>query len=146
MAIATHERTLFSDRTPLDRDLYGIQPLTAQEIRGRDLFVANDCNFCHGGPLLMDHLFHNIGVRPQNDDLGRFNVTGDAADLHKFKVPSLRNVALTAPYLHDGSATTLQEAVQVMARYQMGRELEDREARLIVAFLETLTGESAVRP
>jgi len=75
-------------------------------------------------------------------DLGRFNVTGDAADKHKFKVPSLRNVELTAPYLHDGSAATLEEAVQVMASYQIGQPLKDIEVSRLVAFLLTLTGES----
>ena len=74
-------------------------------------------------------------------DLGLFNVTQREADRHVFKVPSLRNVAMTAPYFHDGSVPTLDEAVRVMARYQLGRSLEDREAAVLVAFLESLNGE-----
>jgi cytochrome c peroxidase len=73
-------------------------------------------------------------------DLGRFNVTAQEYDRHKFKVPSLRNVALTAPYFHDGSADTLEKAVDVMAKYQLGRKIPKKEKRLIVQFLKTLTG------
>ena len=73
-------------------------------------------------------------------DQGRFNVTGDERDRHNFKVPSLRNVAETAPYFHDGSSTTLEEAVQAMARFQLGEELAADEVTKIVAFLRSLTG------
>jgi cytochrome c peroxidase len=72
-------------------------------------------------------------------DLGRENVTGRAADRHHFKVPSLRNVELTAPYFHDGSAKTLADAVRVMGHVQLGRTLDDEEVRLLVAFLASLT-------
>ncbi len=155
-AIATFERSLVTPNSRFDRWLRGeADVLTAEEKDGFQLFVSVGCITCHQGVNVGGNMFQVMGRLgdyfkdhggAEGADLGRFNVTGDAADLHKFKVPSLRNVALTAPYLHDGSAATLQEAVQVMARYQMGRELEDREARRIVAFLETLTGESAVRP
>ena len=74
-------------------------------------------------------------------DLGRFNVTGNEADKHAFKVPSLRLVALTAPYLHDGNAPTLRDAVDKMFRFQLGREAPDNEKDDIVAFLKTLAGE-----
>ena len=74
-------------------------------------------------------------------DLGRFNVTGDEADKYVFKVPSLRNVALTAPYFHDGSAQSLKDAVRVMSVYQLGRPLTPDETDHIVQFLKTLTGE-----
>jgi cytochrome c peroxidase len=74
-------------------------------------------------------------------DWGRFNVTGREADRFFFKVPSLRNVAVTAPYFHDGSAATLEEAVAVMAKYQLGRALPTEDMADIVAFLKTLTGE-----
>jgi cytochrome c peroxidase len=74
-------------------------------------------------------------------DLGRFNVTGKEADRYRFKVPSLRNVALTAPYFHNGSAPTLAVAVNAMARYQLGRQISAAETSRIVQFLETLTGE-----
>lgn len=74
-------------------------------------------------------------------DYGRFNVTGNEADRHVFKVPSLRMAAHTAPYLHDGSAATLREAVDVMFRYQLGREAPDAHKDAIVAFIRTLAGE-----
>ena len=74
-------------------------------------------------------------------DLGRFNVTGQESDRYKFKVPSLRNVARTAPYFHDGSAETLEEAVSAMAKYQLGRELAADDVHRIVQFLRTLDGE-----
>ncbi len=74
-------------------------------------------------------------------DLGRFNVTGAAEDRHVFRVPSLRNVALTAPYLHNGRVKSLEETVQVMALYQLGRPLSIEHTQQIVQFLHTLTGE-----
>ncbi|WP_301277644.1 cytochrome-c peroxidase [Dechloromonas sp.] len=74
-------------------------------------------------------------------DLGRYNVTRRDEDRHVFKVPSLRNVALTAPYFHDASAATLEQAVKVMGRYQLGRELPPQDVEFVVAFLKTLTGE-----
>ena len=73
-------------------------------------------------------------------DNGRFNVTGREADRYKFKVPSLRNVARTAPYFHDGSAADLDDAVRVMLRYQLGRSVEEDQVAKLVAFLESLTG------
>jgi cytochrome c peroxidase len=79
-------------------------------------------------------------------DLGRFNVTGDPQDMYMFKVPSLRNVALTPPYFHDGSAPTLTDAVRMMAKYQLGRRLSDEEVESIVEFLKTLTGELNGKP
>jgi cytochrome c peroxidase len=79
-------------------------------------------------------------------DYGRYNVTGDPQDMYMFKVPSLRNVALTAPYFHDGKAATLQDAVRLMAKYQLGRQLSDEEIDLIVEFLKTLTGELDGKP
>ena len=88
--------------------------------------------------VLGDYFAH----RPQTKaDLGRYNVTGRESDRHVFKVPSLRNVALTAPYFHDGSASTLQQAVTTMGRYQLGRELDDGDVEAITDFLGSLTGE-----
>ena len=79
-------------------------------------------------------------------DLGRYNVTGDEFDRYRFKVPSLRNVAITPPYFHDGSAATLEEAVSTMARFQLARALSTQELQAIVAFLKTLTGEYKGQP
>jgi cytochrome c peroxidase len=116
MAIATHERTLFSDRTPLDRYASAIEPLTAQEDRGREIYVQVNCSFCHGGPLLSDQNFHNVGVRPQVEDLGRAIVTGSVNDRARFKTPSLRNVELRAPYMHNGKFETLEDVVEFYNR------------------------------
>ncbi len=116
MAIATHERTLFSDRAPLDRYASAIEPLTAQEDRGRQIYVTAQCSFCHGGPLLSDQNFHNIGVRPQAEDIGRESVTGSANDRARFKTPTLRNVELRAPYMHNGEFATLEEVVEFYNR------------------------------
>jgi cytochrome c peroxidase len=116
MAIATHERTLFSDRAPLDRYASAIEPLTAQENRGSEIYVTAQCNFCHGGPLLSDQNFHNVGVRPQIEDIGRAIVTGSANDRGRFKTPSLRNVELRAPYMHNGQFATLEDVVEFYNR------------------------------
>ncbi|HEX8737003.1 MAG TPA: cytochrome c peroxidase, partial [Pyrinomonadaceae bacterium] len=116
MAIATHERNLFTDRAPLDRYASGIEPLTAPEDRGREIFVQAQCNFCHGGPLLSNQNFHNIGVRPQIEDIGREAVTGNAGDRARFKTPTLRNVELRAPYMHNGRFATLEDVVEFYNR------------------------------
>ncbi|MEO6696393.1 MAG: cytochrome B6, partial [Gammaproteobacteria bacterium] len=74
-------------------------------------------------------------------DLGRFNITHQEEDRYRFRVASLRNVALTAPYFHDGSAQTLEDAIKVMARYQLGRPIPHQDIEYIIAFMKTLTGE-----
>lgn len=117
MAIATFERTLFTDQTPLDMANAGITPLTAQENRGRNIFNASSCNVCHAGNLLTDQSFRYIGVRPQNDDTGRFQVTGNNNDRGSFRVPSLRNVEKRGSFFHNGQFTTLE---QVVAFYNRG--------------------------
>ncbi|MFM8440321.1 MAG: cytochrome c peroxidase [Acidobacteriota bacterium] len=110
-AIATHERVLFTDRTPLDRYLQGIEQLTAQEDRGRNVFQQLQCNTCHGGALLSNQTFQNIGVVSQTDDPGRYGVTGVQDDRARFRVPSLRNVELRAPYMHTGRFGTLEAVI-----------------------------------
>ena len=116
MAIATHERTLFSDQTPLDRDQANIEPLTQPEASGRDLFIELRCNFCHSGSLLTENGFHNIGVRPVAEDLGRAAITGNANDNAAFRTPGLRNVELHAPYMHNGRFATLEEVIEFYNR------------------------------
>jgi cytochrome c peroxidase len=116
MAIATYERTLFSDRTPLDMANSGIGALTPQEQRGFDLFTGNDCRFCHADERLTDDGFHFIGVRPQSEDPGRFAVTGNNNNRGEFRTPSLRNVELRGPYMHDGRFATLEEVVEFYNR------------------------------
>ncbi|QYO66775.1 cytochrome c peroxidase [Leptolyngbya sp. 7M] len=111
LAIATHERTLFSDRTPFDRWAAQIEPLTPQEESGRQVFINNQCAACHDGALMTDHIFHNIGVRPTADDPGRGAVTQNPEDNGKFRTPILRNVELRGPYMHNGRFATLEDVV-----------------------------------
>ncbi len=151
MAIATYERTLYGDRTPWDLDAAGITALTAQQQRGRNVFNASSCNVCHAGNLFTDNSFRYIGVRPQNDDTGRFQQTGNNADLGAFRVPSLRNVALRGSFFHNGQFTTLN---QVVAFYNRGGDfnapnkpnnlirplgLNAGQQADLVAFLQALT-------
>jgi cytochrome c peroxidase len=149
-AIATYESILVTP-SRFDRYLRGeTDALTAREREGAGLFAQFGCVMCHQGVNVGGQIFQRMGVyrdyfadrgEVTEADLGRFNVTRQPVDRHVFKVPSLRNAALTAPYFHDGSATTLEEAVRTMARYQLDRTLRDDEVALLVAFLGTLTGE-----
>ncbi|MBL8182924.1 MAG: hypothetical protein JNL64_15100, partial [Blastocatellia bacterium] len=113
MAIATHERSIFSDRTPLDRAIQQISPLTASELAGLEVFNEMSCNVCHAGPIMTDNNFHNIGVRPQTDDIGREAVTNNPDDRGRFKTPGLRNIALRGPYFHNGRAGSLEAVIEL---------------------------------
>jgi len=115
-AIASYERTLGPTQTPFDAQNGGAQVMTQLELQGRQVFQGNGCNACHSGALLSDSSFRYIGLRPQNDDLGRFNVTNNAADRGRFRVPSLRNVEFSAPYMHTGQFNTLEEVVEFYNR------------------------------
>ncbi len=116
MAIATYERVLFSDRSPFDLLAGGSNTLTQQEQRGRQVFNGSNCNACHGGPRQTNDLFLYIGVRPQADDLGRFTVTGQNQNRGSMRVPSLRNVELRAPYMHNGRFATLEAVIAFYSR------------------------------
>jgi cytochrome c peroxidase len=125
-AIATYERTLVPNETPFDSFAAGNEDaLTQQERNGMDL-VGRNCANCHSGSDFSDHRFHNTGVRPINEDLGRFAVTGNAADRGRFKTSSLRNSALRAPYFHNGGATTLADVVNF---YNRGGDFHTNQAR-----------------
>jgi cytochrome c peroxidase len=149
-ALATFQRSLTTPDAPFDRHLRGERDaITPDEERGYQLFKEFGCVACHQGVNVGGNLFQRFGifhdpfaqspVRPA--DLGRFTITGEADDRFVFRVPSLRNVALTAPYFHDGRAETLEQAIEEMARSQLGRVLTGREIELIAGFLHTLTGE-----
>ena len=151
-AIAEFERSLTTPNSPFDRYLKGdYSALTADEIKGWHLFRDLGCISCHQGVGIGNNMYANLGVmgdyfadrgRPiVNSDLGRFNVTGRDKDRHVFKVPGLRNVALTAPYFHDGSIDSLDEVVNTMARYQLGIKLNQQQRDYLVAFLKSLTGQ-----
>jgi cytochrome c peroxidase len=150
-AIVTYEQSLYTPNSRFDRFLRGDkQILTPAEYTGYQLFQAYGCISCHQGVNVGGNMFQRFGVLGDyfadrgnitSEDLGRFNVTQDPADRFVFRVPSLRNVALTAPYFHDGTAKTLPEAIAVMAKYQLGRSLSQNQIDLIAQFLSTLTGE-----
>lgn len=157
-AIASFERTLITPNSPFDKFKRGKKTaLTAQQVRGMKLVEEVGCTSCHTGPNFNGEGFKmgegNYQLFPQipgskydrqyklTDDLGRFNVTKVADDKHKWRVPTWRNVALTAPYFHNGEVKTLDEAVRVMAKTQLDADLKDEQVADIVAFLGALTGE-----
>jgi cytochrome c peroxidase len=153
-AIATFERSLLTPRSRFDRYLQGEhEALTRRELEGYELFKSYGCVSCHQGINIGGNMFQRFGVfeaipssRLPVTDLGRFLVTRVERDRHVFRVPSLRNVAVTAPYFHDGRAPTLETAVETMARAQLGRTLTARDVSRIVDFLGTLTGEYKGQP
>jgi len=116
MAIATHERMLFSDQTPLDRWSAQLENLTSQEEQGRQLFISQQCTFCHGGALLSNASYQNVGVRPTTDDPGRGALTGVQADIGRFKTPPLRNLELKKNYFHTGRFETVEDVVEFYNR------------------------------
>jgi cytochrome c peroxidase len=145
-AIAAFEDTLVTPNARFDKWLRGdATAITAHERAGYELFRSSGCMMCHNGPAAGGRSFRKMGVvEPYSTDNpaeGRFAVTGRDADRFNFKVPTLRNVELTYPYFHDGAAPTLSEAVDVMARVQLGRRYAFEDNARIVAFLKTLTGE-----
>jgi cytochrome c peroxidase len=156
-AIGAFERKLVTP-SRWDKFLGGDKnALTSAEKVGFKKFTETGCNTCHAGPYVGGAMFQKLGLVkpwPKQDDQGRFEVTKQDADKMVFKVPSLRNVEKTAPYFHDGSVATLEEAVKLMANHQLGKTLDDADVASIVAFLKSLTGviprdyiaESKVKP
>jgi cytochrome c peroxidase len=155
-AIATFERTLITPNSRFDKYLRGdADAISAAEKAGYAKFKQYGCIACHQGVNVGGNMFQKFGVmgnyfekrgNPTRADLGRYLVTGVESDKYVFKVPSLRNVALTAPYFHDGAAKTLEQAVDVMFRYQLGRAASREDKESIIKFLHTLTGELDARP
>lgn len=144
-ALAAFQRTLVT-RDRFDAFQKGdYDALTAQEKLGLQRFMETGCVSCHGGPLLGGHIFQKMGiVNPYpSEDLGVASVTNQPRDRFVFKVPALRNVAVTSPYFHDGGVGTLPEAVEQMAWLQLGAELTEQDRDAIVAFLGALSGEIA---
>lgn len=145
-AIAEFEETLVTPFSRFDRWLLGdTQAMTEDELRGYQLFKDIGCVACHNGPAAGGNSFQKMGLvsayETANPAEGVAGLTGQDADRFKFKVPTLRNVELTYPYFHDGAYWTLEEAVDVMARLQLGRQLGDEDIASITAFLKTLTGQ-----
>jgi cytochrome c peroxidase len=150
-ALATFQRSLMTPNAPFDRFLAGDpSALSIDAQNGYALFRNYGCASCHQGSNIGGNMFQKFGIfaspfpdgDPVNDgDLGRFTITGADRDIGVFRVPSLRNVAVTAPYFHDGRTDDLAEAVRIMARSQLGRELSPGDVEALVAFLNSLTGE-----
>lgn len=150
-AIMLFESSLLTPNSPFDRFLNGDTTAISDEAReGYRHFVNYGCISCHQGINIGGNFFQRFGVmgnyfadrgNTTTADFGRYNITKQEKDRYIFKVPGLRNVAVTAPYFHDGSVDSLDLSVEIMARYQLGRDLPEKERRHIVAFLESLTGE-----
>lgn len=157
-AIAAYERTLITPNSPYDKYVKGDKAaLTEQQVRGMNTFAEVGCVGCHSGPAFNGpQLPEGTGFYqkfPANEngvleakygfsnDLGRFEATKDASDKHFFKVPTLRNIALTAPYFHNGKVQTLEEAIKVMGTLQLNKDLSSEQVADIAAFLNGLTGE-----
>ncbi len=154
-ALATFERTLITPNARFDRYLRGeLAAISSAERQGYGLFKSYGCVACHQGTNIGGNLVQKFGVFEDPDlgpackdaDSGRFKITSDPLDMRVFRVPSLRNVAMTAPYFHNGCAATLEVAVNTMARVQLGRPIRAEDARLIIQFLKTLTGEYRGHP
>ncbi|WP_308553967.1 cytochrome-c peroxidase [uncultured Mediterranea sp.] len=151
-AIQEFERTLLTPNSRFDKYLKGDQTaMNAEEVAGYDLFKKYNCATCHVGENMGGQSYELMGIKHDYfvdrgteltvEDNGRFKETKDERDRHRFKVPGLRNVALTAPYYHDATQATLEDAVISMAKYEVGVDLSQQEVKQIVAFLKTLTGE-----
>jgi len=150
-AIAEFERSLITPNARFDQFLRGKKDaITKKEKEGYRLFKKYRCIHCHQGVGIGGNMFQKFGLvgdyfkdrgKITKADYGRYNVTKKEHDRFRFKVPSLRNVELTPPYFHDGSAKTLEDAVRLMGRYQIGQFIPKEDVVKIVAFLKTLTGE-----
>lgn len=155
-AIAQFERTLISANSKYDRRLRGLENLNDQEFRGFEIYFTEkgDCFHCHGGVLLTDNLFHNNGLDSVFTDKGREMVTGNTNDRGKFKSPTLRNIEVTGPYMHDGRFETLEEVIDFYSEGitfsstidplmkkvdQGGIGLNPMEKADLIAFLKTFT-------
>ena len=151
-AIAAYERTLITPNSPYDKFVSGDKSaLTEQQVRGMNLAQELGCTACHSGPAFNGPgMFQQFPVHSNafyaakyhfKDDKGLAEVTKKADDEHMWKVPTWRNIALTAPYFHNGAAKTLDEAVTIMAKTQLDKELSKEQLADIVAFLNSLTGQ-----
>ena len=163
-AIAEHEKSLITPGSRFDQFLNGNRDaINAEERQGFELFKKYNCTNCHLGPAVGGTSFEKMGLAKDyfadrtaglnglkkmaasKEDNGRYNFNHKEDYRYKFKVPTLRNIELTYPYFHDGNVATLNEAVRIMAEYQVGKKPSAREIELIVKFLRTLTGEELVK-
>lgn len=156
-AIAQFERTLISFNSKYDEYFYGdFTGFTESEVNGFDIYFSEkgDCIHCHSGPLLSDNEFRNNGLDSELSDLGLGEITGNSEDYGKFKVPTLRNIEYTAPYMHDGRFSTLEEVVEhynsgvltdspnldpEMENAALGLNLTEQEKEDLINFIKTFT-------
>ncbi len=142
-AIAEYEKTLITPNSPFDRYLNGDENAISNETKqGYELFKTQGCIACHHGVNVGGNLYAKFGVisQLQSDSKGRYEVSKNELDEYYFKVPTLRNIELTAPYLHDGRIDNLEDTVKFMAHYQLGKSLTQEDVEKIVLFLKSLTG------
>ncbi|MDF3820650.1 cytochrome c peroxidase [Leptospira sp. 96542] len=140
-AIAAFERTLVTE-SKFDDFINGdTSAISKKELEGFQIFISVGCTSCHSGNLLGGQMYQKLGLvnSYETKDLGRYSLTKKIEDKYVFKVPSLRNITLTGPYFHDGSVTTIENAVEKMAFHQLGKTLTAEETSKIVAFLHTLS-------
>ena len=144
-AIVEFEKALITPNAKFDKYLRGEVKLTPEEQNGYSLFKQLGCITCHNGINIGANSFQKMGtfIEYKNRKIypDRYAITHNTEDINVFKVPSLRNIAQTAPYFHDGSAKTLYYAVKKMSHYNLGIEISDKEAQSLTAFLKTLDGE-----
>jgi len=155
-ALVEFEKTLTTPNSRFDRYLRKEDvSISDKEMKGYLVFKELGCISCHQGVNVGGNLYQKFGVfynyvaergDIKKPDYGRMNITNRQMDAFVFKVPSLRNIAVTAPYLHDGSAETIEEAIIIMGKTQLGRTLSSNEIHLIKSFLYTLTGEYKNKP
>jgi len=161
MALAQFERTLISTNSKFDKFLRNEVQLSPSELNGYAIFNSEkaDCFHCHGTQMFMDNTFHNNGLDTEPFlDLGRANVTEDALDNGKFKTPTLRNIEFSAPYMHDGRFSSLEEVIEhynsggnysstvdpLMKKLGIGLQLTNQEKQDLIAFLKTLSDENFI--
>ena len=161
MAIAQFERTLISINSKFDKFLRGEEQLSPSELNGYSIFNSEkgDCFHCHGTQMFMDNSFHNNGIDTEPFlDLGLAKVTGNPSDNGKFKTPTLRNIEFSAPYMHDGRFSNLEEVIEhynsggnqsstvdpLMKKINIGLQLTNQEKEDLIAFLKTLSDEDFV--
>ena len=149
-AIAEFEKTLVTANSPFDRYLLGdARAITPLQKKGYELFKSYGCVACHQGVNVGGNMFQKFGVLEDitmsnaslSDDLGRYTVTKNEWDKRVFKVPSLRLATKTPPYFHNGSVKTIQEAVDIMIKFQLGREVPSTHRDAIITFLDSLVGD-----
>jgi cytochrome c peroxidase len=154
-ALSAFQRTLISGNSPYDQFILGHSSAVSESSRrGMELFFSErlGCSTCHSGFLFTDFGFHNIGL-PNSEDVGRFRLTSIPSDSGKFKTPTLRNIAVTAPYMHDGSIKTLAEVVDFYSKGEVNRNGSERikpftvtpqEKLDLISFLQSLTDSAAL--